>query len=246
MHPAVFLRLALHIAHKGNRKSGQATRDNENEGIVYLSVVNPFLGRRKSNASVALIPNGAAEVRGGPGGGSGAAPGWVRAGWAVRGGPAIGWEARAGRPGGTPYVIGKLHYCTPFDPGSSVRSPCGLLRSRHPMQCQVPMQSTCGFRSRTSIARDPPTIRHEQNEELLSNANAHSIARHLPADRGERGARRRDRVSCVVSFASNGLLRLSVREFQGARKAQSKLSRAHTAGGNTHTAKQHAEAPRLT
>jgi hypothetical protein len=85
---------------------------------------------------------------------------------------------------------------------SSLRSPCGF-RSRPPRQCQVPMQSTCGFRSRISIARDPPTIRPEQNEELLSNAR--SIARHLPADRGERGARRRDRFSCVVSFASNGL-----------------------------------------
>ena len=34
------------LAHRGNRKSGQATRDNDNEGIVYLSVVNPFLGRK--------------------------------------------------------------------------------------------------------------------------------------------------------------------------------------------------------
>jgi hypothetical protein len=65
------------------------------------------------------------------------------------------------------------------------------------------MQSPCGFRSRTSIARDPPAIRHEQNEGLLSNARY--IARRLPADRGERGARRRDQVSCVVSFASNAL-----------------------------------------
>ena len=52
--------------------------------------------------------------------------------------------------------------------------------------------------------------------------------------------------SAALSLSRRMDLRLSVREFQGARKAQSKLSRAHTAGGNTHTAKQHAEAPRLT
>jgi hypothetical protein len=34
------------LAHRGNRKSGQATRDNENEGIVCLSVANPFQGRK--------------------------------------------------------------------------------------------------------------------------------------------------------------------------------------------------------
>ena len=33
------------LAHRGNRKSGQATRDNANEPDLYLSVVNPFLGR---------------------------------------------------------------------------------------------------------------------------------------------------------------------------------------------------------
>jgi hypothetical protein len=44
MHPAVFLRLALHIEGIGNQD--KATRDNENEGIVYLSVANPFLGRK--------------------------------------------------------------------------------------------------------------------------------------------------------------------------------------------------------
>jgi hypothetical protein len=43
MHPALLLRLALHIEGIGNQD--KATRDNENEGIVYLSVVNPFLGR---------------------------------------------------------------------------------------------------------------------------------------------------------------------------------------------------------
>jgi hypothetical protein len=34
------------LAHRGNRKSGQATRDNANEPHLYLSVVNPFLGRK--------------------------------------------------------------------------------------------------------------------------------------------------------------------------------------------------------
>jgi hypothetical protein len=43
MHPAVFLRLVF--AHRRNRKSGQATRDNANEPDLYLSVVIPFLGR---------------------------------------------------------------------------------------------------------------------------------------------------------------------------------------------------------
>ena len=33
------------LAHRRNRKSGQATRDNANEPDLYLSVVNPFLGR---------------------------------------------------------------------------------------------------------------------------------------------------------------------------------------------------------
>ena len=34
------------LAHRRNRKSGQATRDNANEPDLYLSVVNPFLGRK--------------------------------------------------------------------------------------------------------------------------------------------------------------------------------------------------------
>ena len=33
------------LAHRRNRKSGQATRDNANEPDLYLSVANPFLGR---------------------------------------------------------------------------------------------------------------------------------------------------------------------------------------------------------
>jgi hypothetical protein len=34
------------LAHRRNRKSGQATRDNANEPDLYLSVANPFLGRK--------------------------------------------------------------------------------------------------------------------------------------------------------------------------------------------------------
>jgi hypothetical protein len=44
MHPAVFLRLALHI--EGIENQDKRPETNENEGIVYLSVVNPFLGRK--------------------------------------------------------------------------------------------------------------------------------------------------------------------------------------------------------
>ena len=33
------------LAHRRSRKSGQASRDNANEPDLYLSVVNPFLGR---------------------------------------------------------------------------------------------------------------------------------------------------------------------------------------------------------
>jgi hypothetical protein len=36
------------LAHRRNRKSGQATRDNANEPDLCLSVVNPFLGLNKS------------------------------------------------------------------------------------------------------------------------------------------------------------------------------------------------------
>jgi hypothetical protein len=52
--------------------------------------------------------------------------------------------------------------------------------------------------------------------------------------------------SAALSLSRRMHLRLSVRGFQVARKAQIKLSRAHTEGGNTHSEATRREAPRLT
>ena len=78
-----------------------------------------------------------------------------------------------------------------------------------PLNCATNQKSTyrqtrCIRRERENAARsrrrDPPAIRHEQNEGLLSNA------RHLPAERGERGARRRDRASTWHCLGALGVL----------------------------------------
>jgi hypothetical protein len=153
--------------------------------------------------------------------GPGVGPGWVRGGSCH-----TGAQSLAGRKS---YIIADSRRGAWM---SSLRSPYGF-RSRPPRQCQVPMQSPCGFRSRTSIARDPPAIRHEQNEGLVSNACALHRASFawLPTEVSEE---RDDGIeSAALSLSRQMHLRLSVRGFQGARKAQSKLSRAHTAGGNT-------------
>jgi hypothetical protein len=59
MHPAVFLRLALHKEGRESEIRTSDQGDNANEPDLYLSVVNPFLGRKSKPSSNDLDGMGA-------------------------------------------------------------------------------------------------------------------------------------------------------------------------------------------
>jgi hypothetical protein len=152
-------------------------------------------------------------------------PGWSR------GGPGAG-PCHTGR---SHWLGGILHYCrtpgeehgrAPFDllagfaqgPQGSVKCQCSLLAGfaqglqSHAIRPRFATSKTRGcypMRAPSRVICLPPTEVSEERDDRIESA--------------------------ALSLSRRMHLRLSVRGFQGARKAQIKLSRAHTAGENTHS-----------
>jgi hypothetical protein len=195
-----------------------------------------------SSASVALISKAraelvarGAEVRGGPGvvpGGSGA-------------GPAI--QAPSHWLGGNPTLLqtpGEGHGWASWDelPSISLRVSLKAPKAVPSGQCQC--SPLAGFAQGLQSHAIRPRFATSKTRGCYPMRAPSRVICLPPTEVSEE---RDDGIeSAALSLLRRMHLRLSVRGFQGARKAQSKLSRAHTAGGNTYTAKQHAEAPRLT